>query len=99
MSFLVDRLLQELPHLRTPPRRRSPDAVPAGPPPVETLKLLALGYSWTPYWLIDCLVNVGTTRGSPPGCPSWTGRGQVRCRLMAVGWGGGLVVVAGVTTR
>src|SRR4051794_40984636 len=57
------------------------------------------GHSWTPHWLIDCLVNGGTTRGPPPGCPSWTGRGQVRCRLMAVGGGGALVVVAGVPTR
>ena len=33
----------------------------------------------------------------PPGIQH--GGGQARCRLMAVGWGGGPVVVAGVTTR
>lgn len=49
--------------------------------------------------LIDFLVNVGTIRGRPPTGQPGRGGGQVRCRLWAVGWGGGCVVVAGVTTR
>ena len=44
------------------------------------------------------LVNVGTIRGRlPPGIQSVGG--QVRCRLEAVGWGGGLVVVRARESR
>ena len=50
------------------------------------------GYRWAPHSLIDLVVNVGTTRGRPTGGQP-ARRGQARCRLRAVGWGGGLVVV------
>ena len=47
-----------------------------------------------------CMVNVGTTSGSPsPPHSQCGGDGQVRCRLMASGWGGGSVVVRGRESR
>ena len=45
------------------------------------------------------MVNVGTTLGLPfPPHGQWGG-GQARCRLMAPGWGGVLVVVRGRESR
>jgi hypothetical protein len=40
-------------------------------------------------------VNVGTTSGSPFASISLIEHGQARCRPMALGWGGVLVVVGG----
>jgi len=51
------------------------------------------GYSWVPNQLIGCVVNVGTARGLPIAWAASPVVGQVRCRLMAIGRGGGLVVV------
>jgi hypothetical protein len=51
------------------------------------------GYSWAPTWSIDNMVNVGTIRSRPTLRTPSPRRGQARCRLLAAGWGGGLVVV------
>ena len=45
------------------------------------------------------MVNVGTTLGSPSPLHGQCGGGQARCRLMAPGWGGVLVVVRGRESR
>ncbi|WP_276082661.1 transposase [Nonomuraea thailandensis] len=51
------------------------------------------GYSWAPNRPIGCVVNVGTARGRPSARAASPADGQVRCRLSAVGRGGGPVVV------
>jgi hypothetical protein len=56
------------------------------------------GYSWPPTWSNGYVTNVGTTPGRPTWRASSPAGGQARCRLSAVGWGGGPVVVAGVAT-
>jgi hypothetical protein len=45
------------------------------------------------------MVNVGTIQRSPSPLHNRCGGGQARCRLMASGWGGVLVVVRGRESR
>ena len=58
-----------------------------------------LGHSWPPPPSTDRSTNVGTAQvlPSPPAGPA--GGGQVRCRLLAPGWGGAAVVVRGRESR
>jgi hypothetical protein len=59
---------------------------------------MPLGQSWAPTPSIGGVVNVGTIRCRPrPVQPvrEWAGASSAA----GAGWGGGLVVVAGVTTR
>ena len=53
----------------------------------------AVGVKAAPPSSIDSVVNVGTIPGRPPRRAASPAGGQVRCRPMAVGWGGGPVVV------
>ena len=56
------------------------------------------GYSWTPNPTNGHRVNVGTILAVPSLASGLLVGGKVRCRPMLPGWGGGPVVVAGVTT-
>jgi hypothetical protein len=51
------------------------------------------GNSWSPSPSIGNVVNVGTIRDRPHRSPSQGDGGQVHCRLMISGWGGGSVVL------
>jgi hypothetical protein len=55
------------------------------------------GYSWPPPWSNGYVTNVGTIHGRPSLPASGWVDGQARCQLMAMGAGGGPVVVVGVT--
>ena len=56
------------------------------------------GQSWSPNPTSGSGVNVGTIPVVPSSVSRTLIGGKARCRLMLPGWGGGLVVVAGVTT-
>jgi hypothetical protein len=59
---------------------------------------MLLGQSWAPTPSIGCVVNVGTARYRPSFAqPARKGAGSLPA--VGAGWGGGSVVVAGVTTR
>jgi len=55
------------------------------------------GQSWSPHPTSGSRVNVGTIRAVPSPASMMLAGGKARRRLMLPGWGGGLVVVAGVT--
>ena len=57
------------------------------------------GYSWLPSWSNGYVTNVGTTYDRPPRPASSRVDGQARCQLMAVGVGGGPVVVVGIASH
>ena len=56
------------------------------------------GQSWAPHPSNGSRVNVGTIPAVPAPASMMLAGGKARRRLMLPGWGGGLVVVAGVTT-
>jgi hypothetical protein len=56
------------------------------------------GHSWAPTPTNGYRVNVGTILAAPSPVSGLLVGGKVRCRPMPPGWGGGPVVVAGVTT-
>ncbi len=56
------------------------------------------GHSWAPNPRNGSGVNVGTIPAVPFPASGLLAGGKARCRLMPPGWGGGLVVVAGVTS-
>jgi hypothetical protein len=57
------------------------------------------GQSWAPPLSTGCVVNVGTVREPPSPLASQAGGGLVRCRLLAPGRDGALVVVRGRESR
>jgi hypothetical protein len=58
-----------------------------------------LGHSWPPPPSTDRSTNVGTAQVLPSPPAGQAGGGQVRCRLLAPGWGGAAVVVRGRESR
>jgi len=56
------------------------------------------GQSWSPNPTSGSRVNVGTIPAVPSPASRMLAGGKARRRLTLPGWGGGLVVVAGVTT-
>ena len=77
---------------RTPPTRSRLNDLH---PQVLTIARVAMlsGSRRAPPSSIDSMVNVGTIPGRPPHRAASPAGGQVRCRPMAAGWGGGPVVV------
>ena len=56
------------------------------------------GHSWSPNPTSGSRTNAGTIPAAPTPASMMLAGGKARRQLMLLGWGGGLVVVAGVTT-